>query len=274
MLVPWRGVGGRDAARQREQDNSRKARIGARLVHFVRRDDEAAEQILDQILKDLRPADRPAFAGWSAKADVKQDALPVVPISDRNLPRTIAEIDAEIERMTRHREQKLKDEVEENARHHNHRMIALGGGLLALVRDGSTEADRLLERIVAEIPAKQRAVFKNWDRPTAEAPDGDKGGAADEPTSGEPADGSLLQTGTASPAIGSRGQQRKGSAAATAVSGTGGPASKSWAPGDGTGDDQAEPCSDEAAGGGGDRPGITATPVASTDSASTRRTRR
>ena len=213
---------------------------------------------------------------------MKQDALPVVPISDRNLPRTIAEIDAEIERMTRHREQKLKDEVEENARHHNHRMIALGGGILALVRDGSTEADRLLERIVAQIPAKQRAVFTDWDRPTAtpdaaptaEAPDGDKGGAADEPTSGEPADGSLLQTGTASPAIGSRGQQRKGSAAATAVSGTGGPASKSWAPGDGTENDQAEPGSDEAAGEGDDRPGITATPVASTDSASTRRTRR
>ena len=147
-----------------EQDNSRKARSRrAPRTHFVRRDDEAAEQILDQILKDLRPADRPAFAGWSAKADVKQDALPVVPISDRNLPRTLAEIDAEIERMTRHREQKLKDEVEENARHHNHRMIALGGGLLALVRDGSTEADRLLERIVSQIPAKQRAVFKNWN---------------------------------------------------------------------------------------------------------------
>ena len=172
----------RDAARQREQDNSRKARIGARLVHLVRRDDEAAEQILDQILKAGRSADRPAFTGWSPKPNPKEDPLPVVAIADRHVPRTLADIDAEIERMTRHRKQQFQEEAEENERHHNHRLIALGGGLLALVRDGSIEADRLLERILAQIPAKQWAPFKNWNRPTAEAPDGDKGGAADEPT--------------------------------------------------------------------------------------------
>ena len=265
----------RDAARQREQDDARKARIGARLVHIVRRDDQVAEQILDRIRKDLRPADRPAFAGWSPKPDAKEDALPVVTIADRHVPRTLAEIDAEIARMTRHREQQLKDEAEENERNHSHRMIALGGGLLALVRDGSTEADRLLERIVAQVPAKQRAPFKNWDRPRAskaapdaapavEATDGDKGRAVAGPAAGESAGGSLFQTGTGSPARGPRGPHRKHDVARKPVAGVGGPTSKA-APGDGTGDSQAGPDSDTPAGPGGARTGSTATPAESAD---------
>ena len=90
----------RDAARERKRDDSRKARIGGRLLHLVRQDDEAAQHQLDQILEHLQEGDRPLFKGWSAKPAPE----PVVTISDRHRPRTLAEIDAEIERMSRHLE--------------------------------------------------------------------------------------------------------------------------------------------------------------------------
>ena len=273
----------RDAARQQEQDDARKARIGARLVHLVRRGDQDAEQMLDRIRKNLQPADRPAFEGWSPKPDASDEALPVVTITDRYLPRTLAEIDAEIARMTRHREQQLKDEAKENKRNHSHRMIALGGGLLALVHDGSAEADLLLERIVSQIPAKQRAPFKDWDRPrasksapgaapAAEATVGDKGRSVAGPDSGEPAGGSLFPTGTASPASGTQGQQRKrDDVAQKPVAGAGWTTAKSGTPDASTGDSDAGPDADPPAGRGGARPDSSAAPVGASGAASTTR---
>ena len=250
-----------DATRERKRDDSRKARIGGRLLHLVRQDDEPAQHQLDQILEHLQEGDRPLFKGWSAKPAPE----PIVTISDRHRPRTLAEIDAEIERMSRHLEHQLPVEAEEDKRHHTHRMIVFGGGLLALVRGGSREADELLGRIVTQIPAKERAPFQNWNRPTAAqktAASDDNGRAEAETGSGEPTDQGG-QPGAASPATRARVLDRKRLAARKAAAEAAKPAPKTTASDDDT--ERAESASgpNESAHHGDVQPNSTAAPSAS-----------
>ena len=257
----------RDAGRERQRDDARKARIGGRLVHLVRQDDDAAIHHVEQILKNLQEGDRPLFKGWSAKPA----AEPVVKISDRHRPRTLAEIDAEIERMKRHLEQQLPAEAEEDKLHHTHRMIVVGGGLLALVRGGSREADELLGRIVAQIPAKEQKPFQNWNRPTAApktAAYDDKRRTEAEIGPGEPTDQGG-QPGAAAPETRGRVQDRKRPAAGKAAGDAANPTPKTAAPDDDEGRAKAEPGPDESADHGDVQPDSTAPPSASGGAAST-----
>ena len=150
----------RDHAKEKKDDDARKARIGGRLVHLVRRNDSAATSILDQIRAGLGEKDRSLFDDWPVPPPV-----PIVEIPDRQRPRTLADIDAEIVRMKQCLKQQLVDEADEDQKVNAHRVIVLGGGLLALVVGGSRAASDLLGRIVGQIPAKERAPFKDWQRP-------------------------------------------------------------------------------------------------------------
>ena len=151
----------RNRAREDEQDQARKIRIAARLVHFVRRGDSAAKKLLDQIFNALRDGDRPLFVAW----DLYPSPPPPVPISAQHLPRTLQEIDDEIRRLEEHLEKRLAVEKEDDKRHHRRRMTIIGGALLGLVESGSAEADAMLDTILQKIPKKERKPFDGWDRP-------------------------------------------------------------------------------------------------------------
>ena len=125
-------------------------------------------------------------------------------------------------------------------------MIVVGGGLLALVNGGSRAADELLARIVAQIPAKERAPFKRWNRPTAPTaapktatPDDDKGRAEAGAGSDEPTDQGG-QPGAATPETSGRVQDRKRPAAGKAAADAAKPAPKTAAPDDDKGRAEAE----------------------------------
>ena len=147
------------------RDRNRKLRIGARLVRFGRRGDSAAKQLLTQIFDELRDGDRTLFAGW----DLYPPPPPPVPITDRHLPRTLQEIDAEIQRTEAHLKRCLAKEKEADTSHHARRMTILGGALLGLVEAGSAEAAAMLDTILQKIPTKERAPFKDWEPPTLPA---------------------------------------------------------------------------------------------------------
>ena len=152
--------------REDERDRDRKIRIGARLVRFVRRGDSAAKQLLNKIFAGLRDGDRPLFVGW----DVYPTPPPPVPISDRQLPRTLQEIDDEIRRLEAHLEKRLEEDSEDDKRQHARRMTIVGGALLGLVEAGDAEADAMLKTILPKIPRKEMAPFEGWDPPTLPAP--------------------------------------------------------------------------------------------------------
>ena len=84
----------RDAGRERQRDDARKARIGGRLVHLVRQDDDAAIHHLEQILKNLQEGDRQLFKGWSAKPAASRLSRSLTAIdrgpSPKSMPRSSA----------------------------------------------------------------------------------------------------------------------------------------------------------------------------------------
>ena len=157
------------AARKRvqadQQDQARKIRIAARLVRFVRRGNSTAKKLLDQIFDGLRDGDRPLFVGW----DLYPPPPPPVPISDRQLPRTLQEIDDEIRRLEAHLEKRLAEDKKDDKRQFRRRMTIVGGGLLGLVEAGSVEADAMLDTILEKIPKKESAPFDGWERPRSPA---------------------------------------------------------------------------------------------------------
>ena len=116
----------------------------------------------DKILDGLRAADRTLFVRW----DLYPPPPGPVPISDRQLPRTLQEIDAEIQRLEAHLEKCLEEEGEEDKRQHARRMTIIGGALLGLVESGDAEADAMLKTILPSIPKKERAPFEGWTPPT------------------------------------------------------------------------------------------------------------
>jgi hypothetical protein len=154
-------VAARIRTREKKQDQARKIRIAARLVHLVRRGNSEAKKLLDQIFNALRDDDRPLFAGW----DLYPSPPPPVPISAQHLPRTLQEIDDEIRRLEEHLEKRLAVEKEDDQQRHPQRMTILGGALLGLVEAGSAEADTMLDTILEKIPRKERKPFDGWERP-------------------------------------------------------------------------------------------------------------
>ena len=152
--------------REDERDRDRKIRIAARLVRFVRRGDSEARKLLDRIFDGLRAGDRPLFVRW----DLYPPSPGPVPVSDRHLPRTLQEIDAEIQRLEAHLEKRLEEDREEDEHQHAHRMTIIGGALLGLVASGDAEADAMLKTILPKIPKKERGPFEGWTPPTLPAP--------------------------------------------------------------------------------------------------------
>ena len=149
-----------------ERDQARKIRIAARLVRFVRRGDTAAKRLLDQIFDGLRDGDRQIFDGW----ELYPPPPPPIPINDRQLPRTLQEIDDAIRRLEAHLEKRLEEDSEEDKRQHARRMTIVGGGLLGLVESGDAEADAMLKTILPKIQKKEKAPFEGWDPPTLPIP--------------------------------------------------------------------------------------------------------
>ncbi len=154
-------VAARKLVQADQQDQARKIRIAARLVRFVRRGNSTAKKLLDQIFDGLRDGDRPLFVGW----DLYPPPPPPVPISDRQLPRTLQDIDDEIRRLEAHLEKRLAEDKKDDKRQYRRRMTIVGGGLLGIVEAGSVEADAMLDTILEKIPKKERAPFDGWERP-------------------------------------------------------------------------------------------------------------
>ena len=134
-------------------------------MRFVRRGDSDARTLLDRIFDGLRDGDRPLFVSW----DLYPPPSGPVPISGRQLPRTLQEIDAEIQRLEAHLEKRLTADREEDKSQHARRMTIIGGALLGLVEAGDAEADAMLKTILAKIPKKEKAAFDDWDPPTLPA---------------------------------------------------------------------------------------------------------
>lgn len=80
-------------------------------------------------------------------------------------PRSLEERDERIRQAIVSREllaQRLRDEAR---RRHNHRVSAVGGGLLALARSGTQGAIEVLEAVLDRLPKKEKAHrdFIDWD---------------------------------------------------------------------------------------------------------------
>ena len=146
---------------EKRLDDTRKIRLGARLIGLVRRGDDAARRLFDKIRSGLRPQDRPPFENWHP---VPQPPSPVE-LPSMTLPRTLQEIDAEIKRARGLRDQCQEEEEERESVDHQQRCATLGGGVLALARDGSREAAAMIDHIIANLPKAQRPAFKGWDPP-------------------------------------------------------------------------------------------------------------